>query len=143
MFIKQISVFMENKKGRLESLTKALAGNNIYLVALSIADTADYGIMRAIVNNTQKALDVLKEAGFMASVTEVLAVEVPDEPGGLAGVLELFNKEDISVEYLNSFVRVKSEKALILFKVSDSAKAIDVLTNAGVGLLTQEQVNNL
>ena len=72
MFIKQISVFMENKKGRLESLTKALAGNNIDLVALSIADTADYGIMRAIVNNTQKALDVLKEAGFMARAFCVL-----------------------------------------------------------------------
>ena len=97
MFINQISVFMENKKGRLSSLTRILAENKIDLVALSIADTADYGIMRAIVNRTEEAERVLRQAGFMVSTTKVLGVVVPDSPGGLADVLDIFTQGDISV----------------------------------------------
>lgn len=143
MFIDQISVFIENKKGRLSGLTRTLADNGIDLIALSIADTADYGIMRAIVNDAAKAKQVLRDAGYTVNITQVLAVLVPDTPGGLAGVLELFNEADISVEYLYSFVRTQKEQALILFKVDNSQAALDLLREHNIQFLSQEEVNKL
>lgn len=143
MFVRQISVFIENKKGRLASLTQVLAQNNINLIALSIADTADYGIMRAIVNDTDKAKEVLRANNFAVTTTQVLAVEVPDRPGGLAEVLEKLQEGSISVEYLYSFVRSAKEKALILFKVSDSAAAEKAMEAMGVRLLSQAEINQL
>ena len=143
MFIDQISVFMENKKGRLSSLTRILADNGIDLVALSIADTADYGIMRAIVNDTPGAEKALRAAGFMVSTTRVLGVVVPDTPGGLSDVLEIFSRGDVSVEYLYSFVRHQGKNALIMFKVTPEEKAVELLEKAGIELVTQEQVKKL
>lgn len=143
MFIDQISVFMENKKGRLSSLTRTLADNGIDLVALSIADTADYGIMRAIVNDTPGAEKALRAAGFMVSTTRVLGVVVPDTPGGLSDVLEIFSRGDVSVEYLYSFVRHQGKNALIMFKVTPVEKAVELLEKAGIELVTQEQVKKL
>ena len=143
MFIDQISVFMENKKGRLSSLTRILADNGIDLVALSIADTADYGIMRAIVNDTPGAEKALRAAGFMVSTTRVLGVVVPDTPGGLSDVLEIFSRGDVSVEYLYSFVRHQGKNALIMFKVTPVEKAVELLEKAGTELVTQEQVKKL
>ena len=143
MFIDQISVFMENKKGRLSSLTRILADNGIDLVALSIADTADYGIMRAIVNDTPGAEKALRAAGFMVSTTRVLGVVVPDTPGGLSDVLEIFSRGDVSVEYLYSFVRHQGKNALIMVKVPPVEKAVELLEKAGIELVTQEQVKKL
>ena len=143
MFIDQISVFMENKKGRLSSLTRILADNGIDLVALSIADTADYGIMRAIVNDTPGAEKALRAAGFMVSTTRVLGVVVPDTPGGLSDVLEIFSRGDVSVEYLYSFVRHQGKNALIMFKVTPVEKAVELLEKAGIELVTEEQVKKL
>ena len=143
MFIDQISVFMENKKGRLSSLTRILADNGIDLVALTIADTADYGIMRAIVNDTPGAEKALRAAGFMVSTTRVLGVVVPDTPGGLSDVLEIFSRGDVSVEYLYSFVRHQGKNALIMFKVTPVEKAVELLEKAGIELVTQEQVKKL
>lgn len=143
MFIDQISVFMENKKGRLSSLTRILADDGIDLVALSIADTADYGIMRAIVNDTPGAEKALRAAGFMVSTTRVLGVVVPDTPGGLSDVLEIFSRGDVSVEYLYSFVRHQGKNALIMFKVTPVEKAVELLEKAGIELVTQEQVKKL
>ncbi len=143
MFIDQISVFMENKKGRLSSLTRILADNGIDLVALSIADTADYGIMRAIVNDTPGAEKALRAAGFMVSTTRVLGVVVPDTPGGLSDVLEIFSRGDVSVEYLYSFVRHQGKNALIMFKVTPVEKAVELLEKAGIELVTLEQVKKL
>ena len=143
MFIDQISVFMENKKGRLSSLTRILADNGIDLVALSIADTADYGILRAIVNDTPGAEKALRAAGFMVSTTRVLGVVVPDTPGGLSDVLEIFSRGDVSVEYLYSFVRHQGKNALIMFKVTPVEKAVELLEKAGIELVTQEQVKKL
>ena len=143
MFIDQISVFMENKKGRLSSLTRILADNGIDLVALSIADTADYGIMRAIVNDTPGAEKALRAAGFMVSTTRVLGVVVPDTPGGLSDVLEIFSRGDVSVEYLYSFVRHQGKNALIMFQVTPVVKAVELLEKAGIELVTQEQVKKL
>jgi len=143
MFVKQISVFMENKKGRLARLTEVLAHNEINLIALSIADTAEYGIMRAIVNDTDKAKAVLHDNGFAATTTEVLAVEVPDTTGGLSDVLCMLNEADISVEYLYSFVRTAGIKALILFKVNKSAEAVECFAKHNIRLLSQKEVNAL
>lgn len=140
MMIKQISVFIENKKGRLAKITEVLAEAGIDLIALSIADTTNFGIMRCIVNDPDKAITQLKQHGFTASTTEVFVVEVTDEPGGLSGVLKVLDEADISVEYLYSFVRTPSENALILFRVEDIERAIAHLKENGIKLLEAKDV---
>jgi len=138
--VKQISVFLENSKGRLADMTKTLGDAGIDLLALSIADTTNFGILRAIVNDTDKAMSVLKSEGYTANTTEVLAVIVPDAPGGLANVLALLNNADVNVEYLYSFVRKAGENALILFKVNQVAEAAKVLSDAGMTMLDQAEI---
>jgi len=138
--IKQISVFVENKKGRLAKITDVLGQGGIDLIALSIADTTNFGIMRCIVNEPDKALSLLKNHGFTASTTDVIVAEVTDKPGGLAAVLKLLDSADISVEYLYSFVRTPNENALILFRVEDIETAVKVLTDGGVRLLSEPDV---
>ena len=138
--IKQISVFIENKKGRLAKITDVLAQEGLDLIALSIADTTNFGIMRCIVSDPEKAISVLKQSGFTASTTEVFVVEVADEPGGLASVLRMLDDADISVEYLYSFVRTPNENALILFRVEDIETAVDTLKKNGVKLLGAQDV---
>jgi len=141
--VKQISVFIENRKGRLAELTGLLREQGIDLKALSIADTTDYGILRCIVDDPEQAIRVIREAGFTANLTEVLAIEVPDVPGGLAGILDLLVEADISVEYLYSFVRAHGESALILFRVEAPDKAKELLLAQDVNVLTAEQVYEL
>ncbi len=141
--IKQISVFVENKKGRLAKITDVLGQGGIDLIALSIADTTNFGIMRCIVNDPDKAIALLKDGGFTASTTEVIVAEVMDKPGGLAHVLALLDKAGISVEYLYSFVRTPSENALILFRVEDIAAAMQVLKTGGVKLLEEQDIQKL
>ena len=137
MTLKQISVFLENKQGTLAEATKVLGENGIDLIALSIADTADFGIMRCIVNQPDKALALLAEHGFAASTTEVLAVEVPDQPGGLASVLMLLDK---NVEYLYSFVRTPNENALIMFRVEDTEKCAALLKENSIRVFSLEEI---
>jgi hypothetical protein len=141
--IKQISVFVENKKGRLAKITDVLGKAGIDLVALSIADTTNFGIMRCIVSDSDKALDVLKQNGFTANTTDVIVLEVVDKPGGLASVLRVLDSADISVEYLYSFVRTPNENALILFRVENIEKAIEALQDNGVKLLDTQDVFNI
>ncbi|MFA5676139.1 MAG: ACT domain-containing protein [Christensenellales bacterium] len=141
--IKQISVFVENKKGRLAKITDVLGRGGIDLIALSIADTTNFGIMRCIVSDPDKAVTLLKDGGFTASTTEVIVAEVTDKPGGLARVLELLDKAGISVEYLYSFVRTPSENALILFRVENVAAAKEALQTGGVKLLTEQDIQNI
>ena len=138
--VKQISVFLENSKGRLANMTKTLGDAGIDLLALSIADTTSFGILRAIVNDTEKAMEVLKAEGYTANTTEVLAVIVPDSPGGLAGVLALLNEANVNVEYLYSFVRKAEGNALILFKVDQVAEAAKTLADAGMTMLDQAEI---
>ena len=138
--VKQLSVFLENSKGRLASMTPALGDAGIDLLALSIADTTSFGILRAIVDDTDKAMAVLKEAGYTVNTTEVLAVLVPDSPGGLAGVLGLLNDAHVNVEYLYSFVRKAQGNALILFKVDQVSEAARVLHEAGIQMLDQPEI---
>jgi len=138
--VKQISVFVENKKGRLARITEVLGKGGIDLIALSIADTTNFGIMRCIVNDPEKALKLLKENDITASTTEVIVAEVVDKPGGLAYVLGLLDKADISVEYLYSFVRTPNENALILFRVEEIDRAVKTLEAGGVKLLDEKDI---
>ncbi len=139
MALKQISVFLENKQGTLATATKVLAENGVDLIALSIADTEDFGIMRCIVQDPEKAYQLLSNQGFATKLTEVIAVEVPDRPGGLAEVLAALDENDISVEYLYSFVRTPNENALILFRVDDNEKCIAVLKEHAVRFYTDQK----
>lgn len=143
MYVKQVSVFLENKKGSLTGLTKILSDSGIDLIALSIADTEQYGILRCIMTDTEKGVKVLKDAGYVVRLTDVVAVCVPDKPGGLNSVLELLTDNDISVEYVYSFVRSTGSHALVIFHLSDIEKGLRVLTERGVKLLNNDQVRSL
>lgn len=140
MLVKQISVFVENATGRLSTLTKALGEAGIDIIAISIADTVDFGILRCIVTDPDKAVDVLKKNGFTASITKVLAVEVDDAPGGLAKVLECLSEKRIGVDYVYSFIRARSDHALVLFKVDDTDKAIETLQEQNVPILCMDDI---
>ncbi|HHY42155.1 MAG TPA: ACT domain-containing protein [Thermoanaerobacterales bacterium] len=143
MFVTQISVFLENKPGRLAQVTEVLRQNNIDISAISVADTSEFGIVRMIVDKPKEAVSALKAAKFPVSTTEVLAVEVSDKPGGLNFALQVLNEANISIEYLYSFIKRNGDKALILFRIEDSAKAVEVLQSAGVKLYTNEEINLL
>jgi hypothetical protein len=140
MSIQQISVFLENRRGSLEEFTSLLGDNGVDLIALSIADTTDFGILRAIVGNNDKALALVKGAGYTASLTNVLAVAVPDSPGGLAGALKLLGGAGITIEYLYSFVRQVGGNAVIIFRVDNPATAEKLLAEEGYRLLGQGEI---
>jgi len=143
MYVKQISVFIENTPGRLADFTKLLGEHQIDLVSLSIADTTHFGILRGIVADYERAEKLISEAGYTVRLTDVLAASVPDEPGGLAKVLGMLSENGISIEYLYSFVRNAGKNALIIFRVEELDRAAQVLTNNSVRLLTQEEVRLL
>jgi hypothetical protein len=143
MKVEQLSIFLENKSGRLADVTGVLAQADINIRALSLADTTDFGILRLIVNNTEKAKTVLKDNGFTVGKTEVIAVEVPDRPGGLAEILNVIQKEDINVEYMYAYVQKGGDKAIIIFRFDELEKAIDALQKAQVGILKGEDVYSL
>ncbi|AEE97350.1 ACT domain-containing protein [Mahella australiensis] len=140
MFVKQVSVFLENKLGRLATVTKILGDNGIDISAMALADTTNFGILRMIVNDPDKAVSVLKEAGFTVSTTDVLAVEVDDRPGGLAAVLEVLQDNGISIEYAYSFIKRAGDKAFILFRVENPDRAVELLKNTGVRVLDEKEV---
>ena len=138
--IPEISVFVENKKGRLAAMTKVLADNGIDLVSLSIADTTNFGILRCIVNDLNKAILVLRDAGFTVNTTDVIGIVVPDQPGGLYDVLEILNANDISIGYLYSFVKKQDNDALIMMKVDNTDKAIKVFEENGIKMVEQQDI---
>lgn len=130
MLVKQMSVFVENTTGRLADLTGVLAENNIDIIACTIADTVDFGILRCIVEEPEKATEILKKHGFTASITEVVSVSLEDKPGGLDKVLRKLAAEDISVDYIYSTIRSEEGKAIIIMKVEDPKKAMYILEEA-------------
>jgi len=136
MDIKQIFVFLENKAGRLGEVTKALAQAQINIRALSIADTADFGILRLIVDKEHEAIKALNDAGFTTKVTDVIAVEIEDKPGGLAKVMELFQKKNISIDYLYASLEGKEGKAVVIFKLEDHQKGLQIIKENGIPLVT-------
>ncbi len=135
MKVEQISIFLENKPGGLEEVTRILKDAQVNIRTLSLADTTDFGILRLIVNNVEMANRVLKEHGFRFSRTTVVAVEVPDRPGGLHSILEVLSKNGINVEYLYAFVERSGENAVIIFRLDAPDKAIEVLQKNGLTVL--------
>jgi hypothetical protein len=143
MKVKQISVFLENKSGRLARVTEILGQKDINIRALSIADTSDFGILRLIVNRPDEAYKALKEGGFTVSTTDVIAVEVEDHPGGLSGVLKVLDAKGINIEYLYAFLEKSSQDALVVFRVEQVDDAIAVLGAAGINILKGDDVYSL
>ncbi|HVO67788.1 MAG TPA: ACT domain-containing protein [Syntrophales bacterium] len=140
MKVEQISIFLENKPGALESVTRLLKDANINIRTLSLADTSDFGILRLIVNDVNTTLKVLNENGLRVSRTTVVAVEVPDRPGGLHSILEVLAKNAINVEYLYAFVEKSGENAVIIFRFDAPDNAIDVLLKNGFTVLPGEKL---
>ncbi len=143
MKVKQISIFLENKAGRLAEVTRILGEGQVNIRALSLADTTDFGILRLIVNDNTRALKILKDNGFTVGETEVIAVEVPDRPGGLAGILAILADRGMNVEYMYAFVERSGENAIIIFRFDDIDAAISLLQLRGVKVLPGEVVYSL
>lgn len=137
MAIRQISVFIENRRGALADVTGVLAAAGIDLRAMSVADTADYGILRLIVNDTDKAAKVLSEHGFLSSLTEVLAAEVPDVPGGLFRILDPLGGQDVNMDYLYAFATGAGRSASVVLRVRDNERTEALLRAAGIRMLTE------
>lgn len=143
MTVKQISVFIENRSGRLREVTDVLGKSNINIRALSLADTSDYGILRLIVDKPDETLKVLKDANFTLSETDVLAVEVPDRPGGLATVLEILDSRGINVEYMYAFVEKSSNNAIMVFRIENLEGAAKAFADNNIMILDNQRVTNL
>jgi len=140
MQLEQISIFIENKSGRLAEVTRVLGSKGINIRALSLADTSDFGILRLIVDQIDLAKAALKEHGFTVSKTNVVAVEVPDKPGGLSGILDILEKSQVNVEYMYAFVERCGGNAVIIFRFDDAEAAIRVLIENGVKILEGERL---
>ena len=140
MRVEQIAVFLENKSGRLAEITRILAENDINIRALSVADTADFGILRLIVDKVDKAKEALRAGGFTVGKTNVVAVEVPDRSGGLASVLQVVTVAGLNVEYMYAFVNKSGSNAVLIFRFDAMDKAIEVLQQNGFALLTGEAI---
>ena len=143
MHVEQISIFIENKFGRLAEVTRVLGDAGVNIRTLSLADTSDFGILRLIVNDTEKAKTVLKERGFTVNKTEVVAVEIPDRPGGLADILQALDAEGINVEYMYAFVERCGENAVMIFRFDETQKAIAMLTAKGFTVLPGERLYSM
>lgn len=143
MIIKQISIFVENKKGRLAEITKIISDAQVDIRALSIADTTDFGILRLIVNEPDKAAEALKAQGITVSITNVIAVGINDTPGAFSVPMQILAEADIDVEYLYAFITRKSEKAYVILRVADNNAAAKVLADKGVEILTEEEFHEM
>jgi len=141
MYIKQISVFLENTTGRLANFTRVLADNDISMKALCIADSDEFGILRCLVDDPEEAKKILQENGYSASITEVIAVEMESKAGGLYKILKVLAAHDMSVDYVYSIVGTRSdEHSVIIIKVEDPKKAVDVLTSEGLRLFCLDEI---
>ncbi len=144
MSIKQISVFLENKPGTLETMTQLLADNQIDMRAMSLAEAEGFGIVRFIVDDIYETLTVLKDADFICKMTNVVAVSIPDEPGGLNSVLGVFRKAGVNIDYMYAFLGGRNiNHAYMIFKVADVETASDVLRKAGIRIVEQEEISAL
>jgi len=143
MKVEQISIFLENRAGRLEEVTRILAENEVSIRALSLADTSDFGILRLIVSDHEKAKKALKENGFTVGRTSVVAVEVDDRPGGLNAILQILSKGGVNVEYMYAFVQQSSKTAIIVFRFDKTDQAIELLGLNGIKVIPGETLYNL
>ncbi len=136
MKVKQISVFLENKNGRLAEVTRIMAEGDISLKAMTIADTADFGILRIISEQPEKTLELLQSHNFTARVTEVIGVRLDDKPGALHDVMEIFEKNSVNIEYLYSTLMMEEGKVVIMFKVEDIDHGLDIIRSNGMEAIT-------
>jgi hypothetical protein len=144
MLVKQVSVFLENKSGRLAEVTRVLGEAGIDISALSIADTTEFGILRLIVNNPDRAVGVLKDSGFSVGTTEVIAISVDDQPGGLARALSILEKNGIGIEYMYAFLgSARTGKAIVIIRVEESARAIEALSASDVDIMPSADIYRL
>jgi hypothetical protein len=135
MRVEQISIFLENKPGRLAEVARILAEAGVNIRALSLADTSDFGVLRLIVDKQEEAEEALKERGFTVRKTDVVAVEVSDRPGGLHHILDILDKAGINVEYVYAFVRQSGSNAVNIFRFEDTEEAVKVLLKNGVKVI--------
>lgn len=140
MDLEQISVFMENRHGSMADIMKVLAVADVNIRALSLADTADFGILRLVVNQPDKARRALKDGGFTVGTTKVLALEVPDRPGGLGRILQILAAATLNVEYMYAFVQKSGENAVVIFRFDEPERAQQALQGAGVRVLRGEEI---
>ena len=143
MKLTQISVFLENKKGRLYDVCAALGAGKINLRALTVAESEDFGILRMVVDKPEEAARLLKKKGFVSSFTEIVAVEVGDKPGGLARVLKVINEKSLNVEYMYGFTEKCTDKALMVFRFDDPDQAVKVLKKNGIGVVGRKEAGEL
>jgi hypothetical protein len=143
MKITQISVFLENRKGRLYDVCSLLGENGINIRALTIAETESFGVLRIVVDKPGAAFDILKKKDFTANITDVVAVEVPDEPGGLAKVLKVLSDKDINVEYMYGFVEKFSNNALLVFRFEEPEKAMELLSQTDVKVVAESDIKGI
>ena len=143
MLIDQLSIFIENRQGRLEEITKLLAGGGIDIRALSIADTTDFGILRLIVNQPEDAKRILAENGVTVSITKVLGIALPDQPGGLNRAVGVLSKAGIVIEYMYAFLNPKKDAAFVIIRVGDNEKAIEVLMDGGIDFVSADDIERL
>ncbi len=143
MTIKQVSVFAENRAGGILDVIRALGDAQVDIRALSVADTQGFGILRLIVDDVEKAKEVLSANGTIFSITEVVGVKVPDSPGGLSHVLSLMADHDINVEYLYAFVSVSGTSAYVVLRVPDNDQAMAILKEGGIDLVSEDEIKAL
>jgi hypothetical protein len=142
MKIHQLSLFLENQPGQLIGPCRLLAGAGIDIRTLTLADTREFGILRMIVSDWQRSVKLLEEAGFVTNVTEVVAVEVPDRPGGLAELIEVFEGSDVNIEYMYAFTFGRQGKAVLIFRFDKPDAAISMLRDAGISVVESVEVYN-
>lgn len=141
MFVKQISVFVENKFGKISEIINVLAKNSIDISALSLADTSEFGILRLIVDKPELAVDVLKNEGVIVKLSDVLAIAIDDAPGGLAKALTVLTDANVVIEYMYAFIGKADGKAMTVIRVDNEDKAVEALKNGGVALLTTDDIS--
>jgi len=138
MTIRQLSVFLENKTGHLNEILSVLAKNNINIIALTVADSSDYGLLRAVVSDPQKAFKVLHEAGFIVRVHEIISIEMSAAPGSMSHILNLFTAADIAIEYVYAFSF--GSKSILILRVDKSEKASEVIQSNHLKLISEEDL---
>ena len=143
MAVKQLSIFVENKEGKLVTITDAIANAGIDIRAMSVADTQDFGIFRLIVTEPEKAKQALESSGCFVSITKVVGVSIPDEPGALAKVVNVLARNNINIEYMYAFITVSGKNASVVLRVEDNETAEKILLENGISLLDENEITNI
>lgn len=143
MKVEQLSIFLENKSGRLSKALDAISSVNVNIRALSLADTSEFGILRLIVDDLDKAKNAIESAGFTVKKTDVIAIQVPDKPGGLANILNVLSAQSINIEYMYAFVEKASQDAVVIFRIEKINDAIEALKSNNIKVLTAQELYSL